>query len=437
MSGSDDPIVIVGAGHGGATLAALLRRSGYTGGVVLVGAEPHHPYHRPPLSKKFAGAEVHQLLRPAEFYPDNAIDLRRGVRVTDIDRATMRVHLSDGSSSGYRALVLATGSTPRRLAVPGSDAGGLLTLRTLDDARALGSTLDRGKPLAIIGGGYVGMEVAAVASSAAIPVTVIEREDRVLARVASGELSQRLSAAHRSRGTEIRTSAQVGAVHTVAGRVRGVELTDGTVVTAETVLVGIGAAPDDELARHAGLACDNGVLVDEWGHTSDPSVFALGDVARRPVDGVEGLVRLESIPNATEQARQVAAALLGGDRPEPEVPWFWSDQFDLKLKIAGLVSPGNRVVPREGRKPGAFALFHLSPENTVVTVETANAPGDFIVGKKFVADRVQVDPDRLADPAAALHDSVTESPDGTRQLVHEAPSRRIHASTSSAAHRAG
>ncbi|WP_280424519.1 NAD(P)/FAD-dependent oxidoreductase [Nocardia carnea] len=433
MSGSDDPIVIVGAGHGGATLAALLRQAGHTGGVVLVGAEQHHPYHRPPLSKKFTGAEVHQPLRPAEFYPDNAIDLRRGVRVTEIDRAAMRVRLSDGTSAGYRALVLATGSVPRRLAVPGTDAAGLLTLRTLDDARTLGSAFGRGNPLAIIGGGYVGMEVAAVASSAGIPVTVIEREDRVLARVASSELSRRLSAAHHSRGTEIRTSAQVGAVYSVAGRVRGIELTDGTTVDAETVLVGIGADPDDELAHRAGLACDNGVLVDEWGRTSDPSVFALGDVTRRPVPWAAGPVRLESIPNATEQARQVAAALLGTEHPEPEVPWFWSDQFDLKLKIAGLVSPGYRVVAREGRRPGAFALFHLNPENTVVAVETAGAPGEFIAGKKFVADRTQVDPDRLADPAAALRDAVTESPAGNRQFTP----RRIHASTSSAAHRTG
>ncbi|WP_067650378.1 NAD(P)/FAD-dependent oxidoreductase [Nocardia harenae] len=404
MTGTGDPVVIVGAGHGGATLAALLRQSGYTGGVVLVGSEVHHPYHRPPLSKKFAGPEAHQLLRPAEFYSGNDIRLRLGTAVTAIDRSAMRVRLADGTELGYRALVLATGSTPRPLPVPGADAAGVLTLRTLDDARALGAALERGDRLAIVGGGYVGMEVAAVARSSGIAVTVVEREERVLARVAGAELSRRLTDAHRLRGTEIRTGAQVRAIRTADGRARGIELADGTLVAADTVLVGIGAAPDDGLAHRSGLACDGGVLVDEQGRTSDPAVFAIGDVARRPLPGTDGPVRLESIPNVTEQARQVTAALLGAAHPAPEVPWFWSDQFDLKLKIAGLVGPGHRVVAREGRKPGAFALFHLTPGNTVAAVETANAPGDFVAGKKLVGDRTPVDPVRLADPAVSLRD---------------------------------
>ncbi|MEV0110056.1 FAD-dependent oxidoreductase [Nocardia sp. NPDC050799] len=404
MTGTGDPIVIVGAGHGGATLAALLRQSGHTGGIVLVGSEVHLPYHRPPLSKKFSGPGAHQLLRPAEFYADNDIRLRLGTAVTAIDRAAMRLRLADGTELGYRALVLATGSTPRPLPVPGADAAGVLTLRTLDDARALGAALDRGDRLAIVGGGYVGMEVAAVARSCGIAVTVVEREQRVLARVASAELSRRLTAAHRLQGTEIRAGAQVRAIRTGDGRARGIELADGTFVAADTVLVGIGAAPDDGLAHRSGLACDGGVLVDEQGRTSDPAVFAIGDVARRPLPGTDGLVRLESIPNVTEQARQVTAALLGATHPAPEVPWFWSDQFDLKLKIAGLVGPGHRVVAREGRKPGSYALFHLTDGNTVAAVETANAPGDFVAGKKFVGDRTPVDPVRLADPAVSLRD---------------------------------
>ncbi|GGL17194.1 NAD(P)/FAD-dependent oxidoreductase [Nocardia jinanensis] len=409
MSGTDDSIVIVGTGHGGAALAALLRQSGYTGSVVMVGAERHHPYHRPPLSKKFAGPEVYRMLRPAEFYPDNDIDLRRGVQVTAVDRVAGRIQLSDESTLSYRALVLATGSTPRALPVPGADAAGVQALRTLDDAMELGRALERGDRLAIIGGGYVGMEVAAVARSAGIAVTVIERERRVLARVASAELSRRLSDSHRERGTEIRTGADVAAVRTEAGRARGVELADGTVVAADTVLVGIGAVPSDELAHHAGLACDSGVLVDEWGRTTDPAIFAIGDVARRPIPGMNGLVRLESIPNVTEQARQITAALLGSDHPGHEVPWFWSDQFDLKLKIAGLVTPGCRVVAREGREPGSFALFHLSGSDTVVAVETANAPGDFVAGKKFVAEHRKVDPAALADSEVSLRDVAADS----------------------------
>ncbi|SUE28891.1 ferredoxin reductase [Nocardia farcinica] len=409
MSENEDPIVIVGAGHGGATLAALLRQSGHTGGVVVIGAERHHPYHRPPLSKKFTGRDASQPLRPAEFYPENDIDLRRGIRVSAIDRAAMRLQLSDGSALPYRALVLATGSTPRSLPVPGADAEGVLALRTVEDALALGAALERGDRLAIVGGGYVGMEVAAVARSAGVEVTVIEREERILARVASAELSRRLSDAHRERGAAIMTGAQVAAVRSVGGRACGIELTDGRIVTADTVLVGIGAVPEDQLAHHAGLACDNGVLVDEWSRTSDPAVFAIGDVARRPLPGADGLVRLESIPNVTEQARQVTAALLGAEHPGHEVPWFWSDQFDLKLKIAGLIAPGARVVAREGSKPGTFALFHLTGEDNVVAVETANAPGEFIAGKKLVAERTKVDPGLLADAAVSLRDVTAAS----------------------------
>ncbi|MBD0860328.1 FAD-dependent oxidoreductase [Gordonia sp. zg691] len=404
MNNADDPVVIVGAGHGGAALAALLRQSGYTGGLVLIGAEHHLPYHRPPLSKKFGGPELYQQLRPEEFYADNDIDLKCAVTVTGIDRPAGRVHLSDGTTCAYRALVLATGSAPRSLPVPGADSPGVLTLRTLDDARGLEAALTRRDRLAIIGGGYVGMEVAAVARSVDIPVTILELEERVLARVASAALSQRLSSYHRERGTSIVTGAQVCAIVHEKSRSSGVELADGTVIEADTVLVGIGAVPNDTLAHRSGIACDGGVLVDDESRTSDPSVFAIGDVARRPVRGADGLVRLESIPNVTEQARQIAAALLDLDRPEPEVPWFWSDQFDLKLKIAGLVSRGSRVLHRPGRKPGSFALFHLSTDDTVTAVETVNAAGEFVAGKNFIAERCPVDADLLVRPDVSLRD---------------------------------
>ncbi|HEY5856533.1 MAG TPA: FAD-dependent oxidoreductase [Aldersonia sp.] len=403
MSEVTDPVVIVGAGHGGTTLAALLRQGGFTAPVVVVGEETHLPYHRPPLSKKFSGPEAEQALRPEDFYAANAIDLRRGISVTAIDRSAMRVSLSDGSHLPYRALVLATGSTPRPLPVPG--ASGVLTLRTLDDARALGASLGRGGHLAIVGGGYVGMEVAAVARSHGIGVTIVERERRILARVASAELSRRLSGYHIDRGTEVLVSSDVAGIRMRDGRACGVELADGRVLDCDTVLVGIGAAPNDALARDCGLACGQGVLVDGRGRTSDHNVYAIGDVAIRPVDG--GFVRLESIPNATEQARQVAAALLGAPAPEPEVPWFWSDQFDLKLKIAGLLSPADRIVVREGSKPGSFALFHLSAEGSVRAVETANAGAEFMASKKFIAQGTPVRADVLGDPSVSLREALS------------------------------
>ncbi|WP_342028660.1 NAD(P)/FAD-dependent oxidoreductase [Gordonia westfalica] len=406
-------MVIVGAGHGGSTLAALLRQAGFDGPVVMIGSEPHLPYHRPPLSKKFGDPGFQQPIRPPDFYADNDIEVRTGASVTALDRSSQTVRLSTGERLGYAHLVLATGSSPRRLAVRGSDAAGVLTLRTIEDAAALGRSLEARGTLAIIGGGYVGMEVAAVARSHDVPVTVVERENRILARVASPDLSQRLTDYHRARGTDIRVDATVTEVRQQGGWATAVDLADGSTIAADTVLVGIGAIPDDALAHQAGLACDGGVLVDWCGRTSDPSVFAIGDVARRPINDTGDLVRLESIPNVTDQAKQVVAALTGRPQPEPEVPWFWSDQFDIKLKIAGLVRPGARIVPRPGKKPGSFALYHLGADETVHAVEAANAPSDFIAGKKFIAQRTPVSPGALGDPSVSLHEVTAATPVGS------------------------
>ncbi|PKZ66066.1 ferredoxin reductase [Gordonia terrae] len=412
MSPMSGAVVIVGAGHGGSTLAAMLRQSGFDEPVVMIGSETHLPYHRPPLSKKFGDKGFQQPIRPPEFYADNNIEVRTGASVTALDRSARTVQLSTGERIGYDHLVLATGSSPRRLAVRGSDAAGVLTLRTIEDAAALGLSLEAHGALAIIGGGYVGMEVAAVARSHDVPVTVVERENRILARVASPDLSQRLTDYHRARGTDIRVDATVSGVRERGGRATGVELADGSTITADTVLVGIGAVPDDGIAHSAGLACDGGVLVDSCGRTSDPTVFAIGDVARRPIDDTGALVRLESIPNVTEQAKQVVSALSGRPQPEPEVPWFWSDQFDIKLKIAGLVRPGARIVHRPGKKEGSFALYHLGADDTVHAVEAANAPSDFIAGKKFISQRIPVSPNALGDPSVSLHEVVASAPVG-------------------------
>ncbi|MDF3283221.1 FAD-dependent oxidoreductase [Gordonia sp. N1V] len=402
-------VVIIGAGHGGAGLAAQLRQSGFAGSVTMIGSEPHLPYHRPPLSKKFDGAAVEQLLRPAEFYADMAIDLRTGVSATAIDRERTTVHLDDGNEIGYDILVLATGSTPRSL--PGStvDNDSVLTLRTLDDARRLGASLSHGNNLAIVGGGYVGMEVAAVARSRGVGVTVIEREDRILARVASAELSALLTDYHRARGTEVLSRRSVAGVRTAGTIVTGIRLTDGSVIDCGTVLVGIGAVPDQSLAVDAGLVCDDGVITDDDGRTSDPSIFAIGDVARRPLDGHDESRRLESIPAATEQAARAAAVILGLQPHQHEVPWFWSDQFDLKLKIAGLSTPEARVITRRVPGKDAVSFFHLAPDDSVVAVETISAPADFMAGKKLINRRTPVNPTALADPAVPLKTIVAES----------------------------
>jgi len=393
-------VLIVGAGHAGATLAGLLRQAGHRGPVELFGDEVDLPYHRPPLSKKFAEGELEQWLRPAEFYREQDITLRLGEDVVALDTAGRRVRTASGDAHAYDHLVLATGAAPRRLALPGVDLAGVVSLRTLADARILRKCVEERRALAIVGGGYIGLEVAAVARANGVDVTVLEREERVLARVASARLSEILAAHHRARGTRIVTGARIARIAGSDGRVSGVVLGDGTEIPCEAVLIGVGAEPRDELAVAAGLRSDHGVVVDGRARTSDPHVLAIGDVTRRP-----GYVRLESIPSATEQARQAVATITGGAPAPSEVPWFWSDQFDLKLKIAGLVPAEPSTVVRGDPAAGRFALFHLDG-GALSAVESANSPAEFMAGKKFLASGTRLDPARLADPSTPLRDAV-------------------------------
>jgi 3-phenylpropionate/trans-cinnamate dioxygenase ferredoxin reductase subunit len=410
---SDDrehAVVVVGAGHGGGTLVGLLRQSGHQGPIVLLGAEKHYPYHRPPLSKKFLGDAVRQLLRPEEFYEDIDVDVRLGVVVDSVDTAGRKVVCSDGVVLSYESLVVATGARPRKLALRGADLPGVLSLRDLEDAYALRDCLGRADGgLVIVGGGYIGLEVAAEARSHGLPVTVLEREDRVLARVASAEFSALLATFHSSRGTDIRTAVDVtGFVAGADGRVGGVELSDGTTIACDAVLVGVGAIPNDELAIGTDIAADAGILVDAAGRTTADHVYAIGDVTRRPTG--DGHARFESIPSAVEQARQVAAAITGGGASEVEVPWFWSDQFDLKLKIAGRLGGETTAIVRGDPSTDKFAIFHVDRENTMVAAETANAPAFFMAGKKFITTGTPVDPFLLSDESVDLRNcAVTDT----------------------------
>lgn len=397
------PVVVIGGGHGGGTLVGLLRQAGHDGPVVLIGEEPDAPYHRPPLSKKFGGDELVQPLKPATFYDEQGITLRLAEEVVAIDRAACTVRLHHGETLEYSTLVIATGAEPRRLTVPGSELDGVVTLRTLEDARVLKDGVRPDKRLVIVGAGYVGLEVAAVARSLGQPVTVLEREERVLARVASPELSEILTAHHVAQGTEILTSADVTSFIGEDGRVTAVVLADGREIPCDLALVGVGAIPRDELARSAGLTCDGGILVDGCSRTSDPQVLAIGDVTRRPIGTVEELVRMESIPSAMEQAKQASCVIVGKDVPAAEVPWFWSDQFDLKLKMAGLLKPGHEAVVRGDPSTGKFSVFHLDGD-VIAAVESANAPAEFMAGKKFIKGRQRVDVAKLADTDVALRD---------------------------------
>ncbi|BBG02632.1 MULTISPECIES: NAD(P)/FAD-dependent oxidoreductase [Pseudonocardia] len=400
-------VAVVGAGHGGTTVAALLRQHGFGGPVTLVGAEPHPPYHRPPLSKSAGGAL--EPLRPEAFYAEQRIGLTLGATVRALDARESVLLLDDGSRLVSDVVVLALGARPRRLQVPGADLPGVHTLRTVDDARALTGELGPGRSLVVVGGGYIGLEIASTARRLGAEVTVVEVAERVLGRSAGAELADRLTARHRAQGTRILTGTAVaGLTPAPDGRVGAVVLDSGRSLPCDVVLVGIGAQPCDELARSAGLECDGGVLVDERGRTSAPGVWAVGDMTRRPLAGRSGRFRLESIPSAGEQAKQVVADLLGLPAPAPEVPWFWSDQFDLKLKIAGLVGLGETTVVRGDLDGGRFAVFHLDGAGRVVAVETVNSPGEFMAGKKWMAAGSVVRPDALADASAPLRESIVE-----------------------------
>ena len=393
-------VVIIGAGHAGGTAAALLRQYGHEGPIVLAGEEPSAPYQRPPLSKAWLKGEADLealLLRPEVFYAEHDIELRTGVTATGIDPAAKTVIFADGRVETYDALVLATGSTARKLDIPGADRPDLLELRTLADAEKLKASLGPGRRLAVVGGGYVGLEAAASAQALGASVVVIERMDRVLARVASQTLSAFFTALHRSRGVQVLTSAEVTGF--VDG---GVRLGDGGLIEADAVLVGVGALACDSLARTAGLDCENGVVVDEAARTSDPAIWAVGDMTFRPVPVHGGRRhRLESVPNALEQAKQAAAAITGRPAPTPEVPWFWSDQYEVKLQIAGLPEGADHQVVRGDVEGGAFAVFHLRGER-IVCVEAVNAPAEFMAGRLMIGRGQSVDTARLADRSLSM-----------------------------------
>jgi 3-phenylpropionate/trans-cinnamate dioxygenase ferredoxin reductase component len=406
MIDSTARVAVVGAGHGGTAAVALLRQHGFAGTVTLLGAERHLPYHRPPLSKtaRGSGSEHGEPLRPAEFYRDQDIELRLDAAVAALDPVAARLRLHDGSTLAYDVAVLATGARPKRLPVPGSELPGVHTLRTLEDATSIAEGLGHGRRLVVVGGGYIGLEVAAMAGRVGVAVTVLEAAERVLGRSAGPDLAAWLTERHRRRGTEVVVSAAVERfVPGPDGRVAAVGLVGGGEVRCDLALVGIGAQPRDELARAAGLHCDDGVVGDERARTSAPGVYAIGDVTRRPLPHCDGLHRLESIPSAGEQAKQAVGDMLGLPPPRPEVPWFWSDQFDLKVKIAGLPSRAEKSVLRgDPADERTFCAFHLDGAARVVAVETVNAGGEFMAAKRWIADRAVVDPDGLADSGRSL-----------------------------------
>jgi 3-phenylpropionate/trans-cinnamate dioxygenase ferredoxin reductase component len=401
------PIVIIGGGHAGGSAAAFLRQYGYKGPLVLVGEEGVLPYQRPPLSKAWLKGEATAeslALRPAKFYAAQNIETRLGVRAEAIDPAAHEVRLSNGETLGYAKLILALGSRARPLPLPGRDLKGVLELRTTLDADRLQAMLQPGARLAVVGGGYIGLEVAASAIALGATACVIEREARVLARVASPILSGFVQEYHRAKGVKLLLGAGVEGLEGRDGQVGGIRLADGGFVPCDVALIGVGCLAHDELARAAGLECDNGIVVDLAARTGDPDIYAIGDCTNRPLPTYGRRHRLESVPNAIEQAKQAAADICGRPAPVPEIPWFWSDQFDLRLQMAGLPFGATQCVLRGALDVAGFAVFHLGADDAVLAVEAVNAPADFMAGRMLVTKQKRVAPALLADTGLSMKD---------------------------------
>jgi 3-phenylpropionate/trans-cinnamate dioxygenase ferredoxin reductase subunit len=336
-------------------------------------------------------------LRPSEFYKTAAIDFRPSTRATAISRADRTVMLSGGDRLHYDHLILATGSRLRNLTIPGADLRGVVYLRTAADADRLKGLIAPGRTLAVVGGGYIGLEVAASARYLGASVVVIEMAPRVMARTSSVELSEFLQRYHRERGIRLELDARVAALTGRDGAVAGVTLADGRTIACDAVLVGIGADGNDALARQAALPCNDGIVVDAAARTSDPAVFAIGDCTNRPVPRYGRNARLESVHNATEQAKVAASVICGRPIPAQEVPWFWSDQFDLRMQMAGLHYDVAQRVIRGDPATTKFAIFHLAADGRLQAVEAVNSTAEYMAGRALITKAATIDPKRLAD----------------------------------------
>lgn len=400
-------VLIVGAGHSGAQAAIALRQRKFEGTIAMLGDEPELPYERPPLSKEYlAGDKPFErlLIRPAAFWVDRDITLLPGRRVVSVDAAAHQVTTADGSTIGYRTLIWATGGAPRRLTCAGHDLSGVHGVRTRADVDRMIAELPAVTHAIVIGGGYIGLEAAAVLTKLGKPVTVLEAAPRVLARVAGEALSHFYEAEHRAHGVDLRTGVTVESIVGENGAASGVRLADGTVLPGNLVIVGIGIVPAVAPLLAAGADGGNGVSVDALCRTSLPDIFAIGDCAAHPNPYADGaVIRLESVQNANDQATTVAKLLTGEETPYDAVPWFWSNQYDLKLQTVGLSIGHDAVVLRGDVAARSFSVLYLK-QGKVIALDCVNATRDYVQGRGLVVARAEIDPARLADATVPLKD---------------------------------
>ncbi|HEV1993939.1 MAG TPA: FAD-dependent oxidoreductase [Candidatus Acidoferrum sp.] len=396
--------IIVGTGQAGFQTAASLRENGYQEPITLIGEEPHIPYQRPPLSKGFplGTQDIESIeLRPKRFYQDHAIHLMPGERVTAIDRAERQVRVASGSRVPYQKLVLAVGARNRILPLKGADLDGVLYLRSLDEAVVVKERLQHAQEVVVIGGGFIGLELAAVACSLGKSVTVLEVLPRLMSRVVAPIISDFYRHLHTSRGVRVLCSSSVSEISGSNGKVQRVVLSDGTIYPADTVLVGIGVVPNADLARDAGLRIANGIAVNEHLQTDDEKIYAIGDCAEHPCVFAGARIRLESVQNAADQAQCVAAAIAGRPASYRALPWFWTDQFEIKLQMAGISQGHDRIVTRGNPESQKLSVFYFK-ENRLVAIDSINRPVDHMIGRKLIGAGVPVTPEQAADESVDL-----------------------------------
>ncbi len=402
--------IIIGASHAAAQLAPSLRQEGWEGRIIVIGDEPYLPYHRPPLSKAVLSGEksVDDLLIRAEaLYEKQNIEFRLATRVDNIDRAHKTVTLTNGEVLSYDKLALCTGSRVRTVSLPGVELKGIHYMRDLRDTLAIQEDVVAGKSAVIVGGGYIGLETAASLKKMGMNVTVLEMAPRVLARVTAPALSEFYTRVHTEEGVNIQTGVAVAAFE---GKecVERVLCADGSSFDADLVVVGVGIIPNTELAEAAGITVDNGIVLDDYARTNDPDIVASGDCANHFNHLYNIRMRLESVPNATEQSKSAAASICGKDKAYNALPWFWSDQYDLKLQIAGLSQGYDHVVIRGDKDTSRSFVAYYLKEEKLIAADCVNRPQEFMLAKRIIADSLPVDPDRLADESIAPKDIVVK-----------------------------